>query len=38
VTLRGTVQTWDERQQAEQAAWAALGVTRVEDNLVVGVA
>jgi osmotically-inducible protein OsmY len=38
VTLRGTVQTWDERQQAEQAAWAAPGVTRVEDNLVVGVA
>jgi osmotically-inducible protein OsmY len=38
VTLRGTVETWDERFQAEQAAWAAPGVTRVQDDLVVSVA
>ncbi len=35
VTLRGKVQSWSERRQAEEAAWAAQGVTRVEDNLVI---
>jgi osmotically-inducible protein OsmY len=35
ITLRGRVQSWSERRQAEDAAWAAPGVTRVEDNLVV---
>ena len=35
VTLRGNVQSWSERRQAEDAAWSAPGVTRVEDNLVV---
>lgn len=34
VTLRGTVRTWMERQQAEGAAWNSLGVTAV-DNLIV---
>lgn len=35
VTLRGTVHSWAERRQAEQAAWGAPGVTRVDDRLVV---
>ena len=35
VTLRGTVHSWAERHQAEQAAWSAPGVTRVDDRLVV---
>lgn len=35
VTLGGRVRAWNERQIAERAAWAAPGVTRVEDNIVV---
>ena len=35
VTLRGSVHTWAERRQAENAAWGAPGVTRVEDRLLV---
>ena len=35
ITLRGNVQSWGERRQAEDAAWAAPGVTRVDDQLVV---
>jgi osmotically-inducible protein OsmY len=35
ITLRGNVQSWGERRQAEDAAWAAPGVTRVDDRLVV---
>jgi osmotically-inducible protein OsmY len=35
VTLSGQVHGWYERQVAERAAWAAPGVTRVEDNIVV---
>ena len=35
VTLRGTVQTFAERMAAEQAAWAAPGVSRVEDLITV---
>lgn len=35
VTLRGQVRTWAEREQAEQAAWAAPGVLRVEDYITI---
>jgi osmotically-inducible protein OsmY len=35
VILRGSVHSWDEKEQAEQAAWAAPGVTRVENNVIV---
>jgi osmotically-inducible protein OsmY len=33
VTLRGLVGTWFERSVAENAAWAAPGVTDVKDEL-----
>lgn len=33
VTLSGTVQSWDEKKQAENAAWSAPGVWNVVDNL-----
>jgi osmotically-inducible protein OsmY len=35
VTLRGKVRSWSERQEAERAAWAATGVTEVEDKISV---
>lgn len=35
VILNGKVHGWHERNVAENAAWAAPGVTKVEDNLVV---
>lgn len=35
VTLRGSVHSWDERQQAEQAAWAAPGVSKVDNYVTV---
>ena len=35
VTLRGSVHSWDEKDDAEQAAWAAPGVTKVENNVMV---
>ncbi len=35
VTLRGTVSSWAERAEAERAAWAAPGVTNVEDFITV---
>ena len=33
--LGGHVKGWHERQVAEHAAWAAPGVTKVEDNIVI---
>lgn len=35
VTLRGTVRSWAERDDAESAAWAVPGVSAVEDLLTV---
>jgi osmotically-inducible protein OsmY len=35
VTLKGTVHSWDERREAERAAWAAPGVVAVENDLAV---
>jgi osmotically-inducible protein OsmY len=36
VTLEGQVKAWYERRLAEQAAWGAHGVTRVNDRLQIG--
>ncbi|MHB1277824.1 MAG: BON domain-containing protein [Bacteroidia bacterium] len=33
VVLSGTVQSWSEKRQAEEATWSAPGVTQVVDNL-----
>jgi osmotically-inducible protein OsmY len=33
VTLRGTVRSWAERDDANDAAWSAPGVTEVDDDL-----
>jgi osmotically-inducible protein OsmY len=35
VILSGNVHSWAERQEAERAAWAAPGVTQVDDRLAV---
>lgn len=36
VTLSGKVRSWAEREEAENATWAAPGVTRVQDTITVG--
>jgi osmotically-inducible protein OsmY len=36
VTLRGSVRSWAERDVAERAAWAALGVRAVDNRITVG--
>jgi len=35
VILRGTVKSWAEREEAERAAWAAPGVTKVDNRVTV---
>jgi osmotically-inducible protein OsmY len=35
VILSGSVSSWNKRNSAERAAWAAPGVTQIEDKLVV---
>jgi osmotically-inducible protein OsmY len=35
VVLKGSVRSWIEREEAERAAWAAPGVTKVDDRLLV---
>jgi osmotically-inducible protein OsmY len=35
VILKGTVRSWVEREEAERAAWAAPGVTNVDDRIIV---
>lgn len=35
IVLRGTVKSWAERQEAERAAWAAPGVTRVDNRIAI---
>lgn len=37
VTLRGTVRSWAERQEAQRVAWMVPGVTRVENLITVSV-
>ena len=37
VVLRGTVRSWAERQEAERAAWAAPGVIKVDNQIMIGV-
>ena len=37
VILTGNVRSWAERQEAERAAWAAPGVTHIDDRLTVTV-
>jgi len=35
IVLTGNVRSWAERQEAERAAWAAPGVSRVDDRITV---
>lgn len=35
VILRGSVHSWEAKEQAEQAAWSAPGVSRVENHVIV---
>lgn len=37
ITLRGSVRSWAERKEAENAAWMAPGVTQVKNEIVVSV-
>ena len=35
IVLRGTVKSWAERQEAERTAWAAPGVTKVDNRIAI---
>lgn len=37
VKLRGTVKTWTEKEEAEDAAWMAPGVSRVDNSIKIGI-
>jgi osmotically-inducible protein OsmY len=35
VVLKGTVRSWAERKEADEAAWRAPGVTKVDNRITV---